>query len=161
MRLRWQSRLLIGLLGASGLASASCAGDDGSSPEPDPLCVEAANHTDIAWIQDNVFTRSCAGFSACHMGNASSAGDLNLEDGQSETNTVDVPSELATGMVIVKPGQPEESYMMVILGEYGTEDPRLDPSVGTMPYNNELLCPEKRAAIAGWIAEMSGDDTAF
>jgi hypothetical protein len=132
-------------------AAVGCSGDDAM---PDPLCMEADQHDDLAWLQDNVFTRTCAAFSACHMGNATSAGDLNLEEGMLEENVVNVPSDLADGMDIVEPGSPMDSYMMVILGEYGTDDPRIDQSVGTMPYNNELLCSQKREAIGRWIASL-------
>lgn len=121
---------------------------------PDPLCIEADQHSDLEWLQENVFTRSCASFSSCHMGNAPSAGGLNLEEGMLEANVVNVESDLAPGMNIVEPGSPMDSYMMVILGEYGTDDPRIDSSVGTMPYNNELLCAQKRAAIGRWIESL-------
>ncbi|HEU5055166.1 MAG TPA: hypothetical protein VFU21_01515, partial [Kofleriaceae bacterium] len=60
-----------------------------------------------------------------------------------EENVVNVESDLAPEMDIVEPGAPADSYMMVILGEFGTDDPRIDPDVGTMPLNNELLCAEK------------------
>jgi hypothetical protein len=138
------------------LAAAPACGGGGSSADamPDPLCIEADQHDDLEWLQPNVFDRSCANFSSCHMGRASSAGGLNLEEGMLEENVVNVESDLAPDMVIVSPGSPTDSYMMVILGEYGTDDPRIDPSVGTMPYNNELLCEQKRAAIGRWIASL-------
>jgi len=136
--------------------TAGCGGGDEASADamPDPLCIEAETHSDLAWLQDNVFTRSCAQFSSCHMGNAPSAGGLNLEEGMLEENVVNVESDLAPGMDIVEPGSPMDSYMMVILGEYGADDPRIDPSVGTMPYNNDLLCSQKREAIGRWIASL-------
>ena len=137
------------------LAAANCSGGDSSADAmPDPLCIEADQHSDLDWLQDNVFTKSCSQFSSCHMGNAPSAGDLNLEKDMLEDNVVNVESDLAPGMDIVEPGSPADSYMMVILGEFGTDDPRIDASVGTMPYNNELLCSQKRAAIGRWIASL-------
>jgi hypothetical protein len=137
-------------------ATAGCGGGDESSADamPDPLCSEAETHSDLAWLQDNVFTRSCAQFSSCHMGNAPSAGGLNLEEGMLEENVVNVESDLAPGMDIVEPGSPSDSYMMVILGEFGADDPRIDPSVGLMPFNNETLCTQKREAIGRWIASL-------
>lgn len=33
-------------------------------------------------------------------------------------------------MALVAPGSPEESYLLVILGQYGADAPRIDPSVG-------------------------------
>jgi hypothetical protein len=137
------------------VAAAGCSGGGASADAmPDPLCIEAETHSDLEWLQENVFTRTCANFSSCHMGNAPSAGGLNMEDGMTEANVVNVESDLAPEMLIVAPGSPMDSYMMVILGEYGTDDPRIDPSVGTMPYNNELLCAQKRAAIGRWIESL-------
>lgn len=140
------------------LAAGGCGGDDDAAAAdamPDPLCLEAEQHSDLAWLQDNIFTRSCAAFSSCHMGSAPSAGGLNLEEGMLEANVVNVASDLAPEMDIVEPGSPADSYMMVILGEFGTDDPRIDPDVGTMPLNNELLCAEKRAAIGRWIESLA------
>ena len=137
-------------------AAAGCGGDDDASADamPDPLCIEAETHSDLDWLQENVFTRSCAQFSSCHMGNALSAGGLNLEEGMLEENVVNVESDLAPEMDIVEPGSPADSYMMVILGEFGADDPRIDPSVGLMPFNNETLCVQKRAAIGRWITSL-------
>lgn len=134
------------------IAAAGCNGGDSSADAmPDPRCLEAESHSDLEWIQENVFSRSCANFTSCHMGTAPSAGGLNLEDGMTQENVVDVESDLAPEMDIVEPGSPADSYMMVILGEFGADDPRIDPSVGLMPFNNEPLCAEKRAAIGRWI----------
>jgi hypothetical protein len=80
-----------------------------------------------------------------------------------EANMVDVPAmgEFADGLDIVEPGQPDQSYLMVILGQFGTDDPRLpQDSAGnkiTMPDSAtglDLLCPEKRDAIERWITAL-------
>ncbi|HLU68241.1 MAG TPA: hypothetical protein VKZ63_18280 [Kofleriaceae bacterium] len=150
----------------------ACGGDDGggggsdagsSTPDagPDPLCLEAADHSDLEWIQANVFTRSCASFTSCHQGSALSAGGLNLEEGMVPGTIVDVPSDLAadrgTPMDIVEPGDPQASYLMHILGRYGKtpeENPLIDPAIGIMPFNNAELCDEKIAAIERWIESL-------
>lgn len=67
---------------------------------------------------------------------------------------VGVESAVATGMNLVEPGDPAESYLLVILGHYGADDPRIDSSIGTMPANNEMLCDEKRGAIERWIEAL-------
>ena len=136
-----------------GLVAALAACSGGENPT-DPRCEQAMEHSDLDWLQENVFTRSCSAFSSCHMGSAPEAGELNLEAGMLEENVIDVESELSPGMDIVEPGVSDESYMMVILGQFGTDDPRIDPEKGTMPYNNELLCVEKRDAIARWIDSL-------
>jgi hypothetical protein len=135
--------------------SSSDSADASTGPaDASPSCLEAAEHSDLEWIQENVITPTCAAFSACHKGAASAAGDLNLEAGMFEANVVDVPSELAPGLDLVEPGSPEDSYMMIILGHYGDDDPRIDDDVGTMPYNLPLLCQEKRDAIERWILAL-------
>jgi hypothetical protein len=82
------------------------------------------------------------------------ATDQNLEPGMAFDSLVGVESAVATGMNLVEPGDPAESYLLVILGHYGADDPRIDPSIGTMPANNEMLCDEKRGAIERWIARL-------
>ena len=47
---------------------AGCA-TDGSAPTErgsSPQCEEAAQHSDLAWLQANVFTPGCAAFGGCH-----------------------------------------------------------------------------------------------
>jgi hypothetical protein len=46
------------------------------------------------------------------------------------------------------PGDPDHSYLMVILGSI---DGPIDPKTGTMPYNSSLLCQEERDAVKRWI----------
>src|SRR5262245_22927834 len=53
-----------------------------------PSCEEAKSHQDLAWIQDNVFTKSCALSSACHKGNAIEAAGLSLEADKSYAQLV-------------------------------------------------------------------------
>jgi len=137
------------------IAAAAC--DTGVSPAdvpdaaPSPACLEAPEHSDLAWIQDEIFTPSCASFRACHLGNASSAGGLNLEAGQSQANLVGVPSQLFPEYQMVAPGDPQASYLLIIVG--GAEGP-LSADVGTMPLQSDLLCSPKREAIARWIASL-------
>lgn len=134
--------------------TAGACGDDGGS-DADAMvsasCIEAENHSDLPWIQENILTPSCAAFTACHRGSALSAEGLNLEDGMSEENLVGVESELFPEFDLVVPGDPMTSYMMIILGQF--EGPLGEG--GTMPFNNPLLCQQKRDAIERWIADLS------
>ena len=114
---------------------------------PSPSCLEAESHSDLAWIQDNVLTPSCANFSACHQGLANNARGLNLESGNSEVNMVGVASDAFPNEILVVPGDPASSYLMVVLGSY--DGPQLQS--GTMPPNNPLLCVQKREAVERWI----------
>lgn len=143
---------------ALALFSAGACGDkngEGSDLKPDatplsPSCIDAQGKADIEWIQEKVFT-SCAAFSACHQGAAKSAGGLNLEKGNSEAAMIDVDSKLFPDFKLVVPGDPGNSYLMVILGSVPGP---LDDKVGTMPYNNPTLCEPKLEAISRWIAAL-------
>jgi hypothetical protein len=54
--------------------------------------------------------------------------------------------------VLVEPGQPEASYLFVIIG--GAEGP-IDPAVGLMPLRSRPLCRPIVDAIGRWIAELT------
>jgi hypothetical protein len=126
---------------------ASSEADAGLSP----TCLEAEDHSDLAWIQREVFTPSCASFNACHVGAATTAGGLNLEPGESEAAVVGVPSASFEDWLLVEPGLPESSYLLVILG--GAPGP-VDPSVGLMPLRAPALCRPMVDAVGRWIAEL-------
>jgi hypothetical protein len=139
-------------------AAAACGGgdDDDASDGGNTECEEALEHSDLDWIQENVFNGSCASATACHRGDAEEANGLNLEAGNSQANMVNVPAmaDSADGLDLVEPGDPESSYLMVILGQFGEDDPRIPESTGTMPFNSGLLCQEERDAIARWIDSL-------
>jgi hypothetical protein len=122
-----------------------------------PACMEATMHSDLAFIEKQIFTPSCANFSACHQGAATAADSLNLEMGRSQASLVGkpaiIPTRLGKPMNLVTPGDPDNSYLVVILD--GTPTNLIDPRVGTMPFQqNTLLCPEKRDAIRRWIQSL-------
>jgi len=138
---------------------AACGGDDDDDGDgTSESCQQAVDHSDLEWIQANIFTPSCALSAACHQGNASSANGLNLEAGNSRDNLVGVAAEAddAAGLNRVEPGDPNNSYLLIITGggPMGVNDPRIPDSTGPMPENNELLCDEKLAAISRWIDSL-------
>ena len=110
-------------------------------------CDEAKTHSDLAWIQSNVFTGSCA-IGACHRGTAATAGHLSLELGLSHSQLVNTASTSATSWMRVVPSDAARSYLLVAIG--AQSGPM--PSDGLMPLGNGLLCVEKRDAITRWIA---------
>jgi hypothetical protein len=134
------------------LTMAACGGDDGSGDGGvdaiSASCMEATTHSDLAWLQEKVFTPSCSAFVSCHKGTALEAGGLSLEPGQTIPQTVNIDSDLFPQFKIIVPGNPANSYMMIILGEFAGP---LAEDVGTMPYNNPKLCQEKLDAIERWI----------
>ncbi len=140
------------LLGLPFMALVACgggdSGPDAGPPDANPFCLEAEDHDDLPWLQENIFTPSCSRFTACHQGRALMAGELSMEDGETHMNLVNVESTLFPEFMRVVPGDPENSYLMIILGQY--EGPLTEN--GTMPYNSPLLCQEMRDAIERWIA---------
>lgn len=150
--IRFTSLLTLGVL------SMACSGDDdGDGMQPDAIsasCMEATMHSDLEWLQEKVFTPSCSAFVSCHKGAALEAGGLSLEEGQVIPQTVNVDSDLFPQFKRILPGDPANSYMMIILGAYTGP---LDPEVGTMPYNNPKLCQEKLDAVGRWIQAGATD----
>jgi hypothetical protein len=157
------------------LAALGACGDTAINQPPDAIqislsCIEAADHSDLEWIQDEIFTKSCSRFSSCHKGNATSAARLNLEEGNAFERLVGVPSRVCGGdHILVVPGDPAASYLMKVINpdKYplpdpvgpGTSCPEGDPDEPpeSMPYNNPLLCEQKRDAIERWIVSLPAD----
>src|SRR5262245_29111901 len=112
-------------------------GTDANGDASPQVCQDAKMHSDLTWIQDNIFTKQCA-FSGCHNGVATPAGMMALRAGMSHTPLVNVASMLDTTRKIVVPGDAAKSYMLVMIGEI--QPPMADPpagairaDVGTMP----------------------------
>lgn len=137
------------LIAACGGGSSSVDAPPAIDAPPSAVCLEANGHSDLTWIQDKVFTPSCAGFSACHKGAANDAGGLNLETGMSRTALVGKASKLFPQFQLVKPNDAANSYLMIVMGHVAGP---INNNSGTMPYNSALLCVEKRRAVERWIA---------
>lgn len=149
--------VLVCALAACGNDSSTVDPDGGVVIDPDgdavpdamlTDCEEAASHSDLAWIQDKIFTPSCAS-SSCHGGPEPEVG-LDLSAGRAHANLVDRGSSTVAGWVRVVPGSPTESYLVVSVGRA----PGPPPRDGFMPIGGvEPLCVEKLEAIERWIAE--------
>src|ERR1051326_1252699 len=138
---------------AIALAIAGCKISLESKPDaPSGACGEALSHSDLTWLQDNVFTHQCA-LSGCHNGGNTAGGmPPDLRSGMSYTYLVNAMSNLEPTRTLVVPGDPAKSYMLVMLGQIkpADADPPAGPiqsNIGTMPMGNPLLCVEKRDAI--------------
>jgi hypothetical protein len=107
-------------------------------------CDEAAYHADLAWIQTEVFDKSC--LTGCHSG-ANPTSNMNLSAGRSWTALVNVPSNQFSGWTRVVPGDPTHSMLLVQLG--GEAGPELE---GTMPWGQPKLCDGLIDAVRRWIA---------
>jgi len=127
-------------------------------------CTEATTHSNLKWIEDNVFNK-CT-FSGCHNGAMTDGGRLDLQPGKSFAALVNKDSEIATGPTLVGkakmvvPGEPNHSYLLVMLREITPAefDPPLDVppgSVGYMPQNagGAVTCCQKLDAVTRWIMD--------
>ncbi|MEZ4359383.1 MAG: hypothetical protein R3B48_04325 [Kofleriaceae bacterium] len=136
---------------ATAAASAAACGTDPAPPDA-PVsadCLEAESHSDLAFVQAKILTPGCAAFTSCHQGAATMAGGLNLEAGMARAAMVNKPSAIDPTKNLVTPGDPANSYLMIITGKYPGV---IDPLVGTMPSRNPLLCAGKLDAMDRWIA---------
>jgi hypothetical protein len=98
----------------------------------------------LSSIQGNIFDQRCA-LSGCHVGSAAPFG-LDLSEGKSFGNLVNVPSGEVTNLDRVEPGDPDRSYLMIkIEGGPGMVGQR-------MPFGQDPLSAEEIQAIRDWIA---------
>lgn len=123
---------------------------DFPDPEPDATvqlteCEEATQHADLAWIQQRIFTPSCA-TAMCHAGASPEVG-LSLEAGRAYTNLVNRNASTAAGWRRVVPGSLATSYLVVAVGR----TPGPPPRDGFMPLGTDPLCVEKLEAVERWI----------
>lgn len=104
-----------------------------------------AGEISFRWLVDNVFGPVCA--TKCHVG-ASAPKGLMLDEANAYRLLVGVPSVGVPALLRVKPGAPEESYLVV---KIRSSDPR---RVGErMPRNGPPYLSEAQvAAVEAWIA---------
>jgi len=107
-------------------------------------CEEAVYHSDLAWIQAEVFDVSCT--TMCH-GNTPPAAGMSLRAGEAYAALINVTSHYDAAWKRVVPGHPGASMLMVQIG--GEPGPELE---GFMPWGQPRLCMEKIDAIRRWIA---------
>jgi len=108
-------------------------------------CQEAMQHSDLTWLQEKVFTPSCA-TAMCHSG-ADPAVGLNLDAGRTFNNLVNKNASTVTGWKRVIPNELATSYLVVAFGRM----PGPPPRDGFMPIGADPLCIEKLEAVERWI----------
>jgi mono/diheme cytochrome c family protein len=96
----------------------------------------------LASIQQNVFTPVCT---ACHSGGGAPQG-LRLDAGVSATLLVGVPSNEVSSLLRVKPGDPDNSYLIRKLEGSGIAGAR-------MPLGGPYLDAQTIAVIRQWISQ--------
>jgi len=126
-------------------------------------CLDAAQHSDLTYIQSDILVPKCAITGSCHDGGHYPAGYLDFRTlASTYTSLVSNPSQIDTTRTIVVPGNSQQSFLSVMIGQIkqSEADPPLAAipvgtdgnPVGTMPQNaGSVLCCQKVDAIARWI----------
>ena len=122
-------------------------------------CTAAASQSSLAWIEENVFAKSCA-FSGCHNGMATTAGRIDMKTpGASHDDLVGVDSMIEPSRKLVVAGQPKQSYLLMMMRHFPPSEMEPTPAagppndIGFMPQNagGAVLCCQKLDAIERWI----------
>lgn len=118
-----------------------------ADPTPDTrtVTVNPASTATFSRVQSEIFDPFCV---SCHPPNAS----LNLGQGASYGNLVNVPSTQQPALMRVKPGDPDASYLYrKINGVPGISGSR-------MPKGGPALSPEKTQLLRNWILDGAPDN---
>ena len=99
-----------------------------------------------------LFSSNCA-LSGCHAG-ASPAAGLNLSDGQTHANTVNIPSN-GPALDRIEPGQPNQSYLVHKIQDTQTS---VGGSGGRMPLGRAPLSQAQIDIIRAWITGGAQDN---
>ena len=133
------------------------------TPQPATAsCAAAVGHSDLTYVQANILAPKCAAFNTCH-GDSATQDDLNMTTAaKSYMGLVNATSELDATRMLVVPGDVNGSLLTAMIGAITPVEavPPLSalPNgkngdvIGTMPYNNPLMCCEKIDAVTAWIA---------
>lgn len=121
-------------------------------------CMAAQTASDLAFLESKVFATACT-FSGCHNGANDDAGQMDLRAGMAHASLVNKPSNVDPSYMLVVPGMPNQSYLLMMVQHFGPEEmsPPADPppfDIGFMPQNTggRAICAPKREAIERWIA---------
>ena len=103
-----------------------------------------------------IYNRSCATSTACHIGPTSGAG-LELTQGASYGNTVGKPSTQRPGLLLVKPGDADASYLIrKIEGGPGISGEQMPQGCPGTPSGGAVCpTPDEITAIRTWITECA------
>lgn len=139
--------LCVGCAGSGGGDGDNGGGGGGCKPPETPTVTLSGNVQPILNV-------SCA-VNGCHVGSVP-ASELNLSNGQTYAQTVNVPST-QSGLDLVKPGNPDQSYLVRKIeggpNIFGTIMPQGCPGA---PLNGaQCLSSDDIAAIRQWISECA------
>ena len=124
-------------------------------------CTAASSFTKFSEIHDNVFVRTC-GAGSCHQGSGAE-GKLDLTSPAAYAALVGAPSQIDSSRMLVVPGDPRASYLMLMLHAFepsAANPPGVPPpaSIGYMPQGSGPLCCQKIDAIDRWITAGAEND---
>ena len=124
-------------------------------------CTAATAFTKFSEIQANIFVNNC-GSSSCHQGK-DSLGKLDLTSTTAYGSLVGAMSQIDTSRVLVVPGDPKASYLMLMLHAFepaAAIPPGIAPpsTIGYMPQANPTLCCQKLDTVARWITAGAEND---
>jgi len=105
-------------------------------------------------LQAKLFKPDCAS-SLCHSGNPPGHAPLSLDDDRSYDELINRPASQAASILLVRPGAPDQSYLMLkLLGTVGASG-----SVSTrMPLNRPAIDADRLAAVRAWILRGAPND---
>ena len=132
----------------------SACDHDTSNPDSISDCDDAIaeeNFGNFEWIQQHIFTPSCAAAASCHVNTQT----MDLREGVAFNELVNVSAK--NNAIRVVPGDPENSLLMVTI-DHESQGGRFSgelPLIGTMPLGGDILCLEKRQTIEEWIRSLN------
>ena len=164
MRSTWtRLRAFVGVAMVSLVACAGGGHDGGGTGGGGGGCkCEAPGCPTVSLAQNiqPIFNRSCAQSAACHAGGAP-VQDLNLQAGQSRSQTVGVKATETRGEIRVKPGNPDDSFLVKKI-EYpaGTPGDQMPVGCEIDAPTQGAVCPrpDEILAIRQWITECALDN---
>lgn len=139
---------------------ANNSGGRACKPAMTAECMMAESQASLAWIEANVFSKSC-GASGCHNGSATTAGRFDLKTpGASHADIVGADSMIDPTRKLVVAGQPKQSYLLMMMQAYPPSEMEPTPAapppndIGFMPQNTggATVCCQKLDAVERWIA---------
>jgi hypothetical protein len=148
---------------------AACGDDDAADDDvadidagagtPDAMisasCLEAQDHSDFTWINENILAKSCAAFNQCHGATGTQA-QLLLTTDEAYADLVGVASVQVPGKKLVDATNVDcgASYLYDKI----TDSDAIAEGKKSMPLNNPLMCQQKIDAVCRWIAAGAPND---
>lgn len=133
---------LTGLTCLALVGTVACAGD-GTGPDGN-----GGGAPTLSGDVQPILTTNCA-VSGCHAGTSPAQG-MNLADGQTHANTVNVRANEAAGLDRIEPGVPDQSYLVHKI--QGTQT-SVGGSGSRMPLGGAPLTQEQIDVIRAWVED--------